>query len=174
MAQNGRTSFILPDSEGRAGPGSNGAAAQYHDASRRRDQLVRRESARRSGLFTPSALHEADSAYSPKNIEQAAQQMCEMLKNGRLSRTQLQQEQREDADRITGWRATGPPDPETDGAELVRKYQYRMAVRNRALELYDAYDLNNLTNRTRSGQTVAGQPEWKPWRKGAAGGGKVY
>lgn len=173
MAQNGRTSFIAPDSEGRAAPGSNGAA-QYLDSTRRRDRLVRRESAFRSGLFARTSLTEADSPYSDTQVEQAAQQMCDMLKTGRLTRPQLEQEQREDADRLTGWQATGPPDPHTDGAELIRKYQYRMAVRNRALELFDAFDLSNLTSRTRSGQTVPGQPERKPWRPGAGGGDKVY
>lgn len=175
MAQNGRTSFIHPDSEGAPASGSNGAA-QYLDASRRRDRLVRRESARRQSL-TPS-LHEAENepnfSYSAKDVELAAQTMFEALRGGRMMRTQVEQEQREDADRLAGWKAVGVPDSHTDGAELVQKYQYRMKVRNRALDLFDAFDLTNLTARTRAGRSTPSTPEWKPWRRGAEGGGKVY
>lgn len=174
MAQNGRTSFILPDSAGSAAPGSTGTG-QYLDAARRRDRFIRREAARRTveGGGAPRDPAAEPFHVSAKDIEQAAQAMCEQLKYGRLQRTQLEQEQREDADRLSGWRAVSP-DPHTDGAELVKKIQYRMAVRNRALDMYDTYDLANLTSRTRVGQATPEQPKWKPWRPGAEPGAKRY
>lgn len=173
MAQNGRTSFILPDSAGSAASGSTGTG-QYLDAARRRDRFIRREAARRtseSGAPRDPGAETFD--LKPGDVEKAALAMCEQLKYGRLSRTQLEQEQREDADRLAGWRAV-TPDPHTNGAELVKKIQYRMAVRNRALDMYDTYDLSNLTSRTRTGQVTPEQPKWKPWRPGAEPGAKRY
>ena len=171
MPQNGRTSFIQPDSEGAPSQPSNGSG-MYFDAMRRRDRLIRRESAlshRRHDL----TVREAD-GYSAKMVEQAADDMCDMLKAGRLVRKQVEREQRDDADRLTGWNAVGAQDRGTDGAQKVAAITYRMAVRNRALEKFDAYEFTDMTSTLRNDQVTAPQKPWKPWRPGAAPGGKTY
>lgn len=167
MAQNGRTTFTRPDSDGRDPLGSNGAA-QLHDAHRRRNSLVRRESARRAGTLTFSAQTlEATGYGSAKEIETAAQFLCDSIKAGRVALAAVQQDQIEDARRLEGWAAVGMPDAGTPQADVVAAIQKRMVIRKRALELHEVYDIDTPTSNIRAGQSVPSQPKWAPWRRGA-------
>lgn len=168
MAQNGRTTFTRPDSDGRAPLGSNGAA-QLHDAHRRRNSLVRRESARRAGTFTFTAeTLEAAGYGSAKEIETAAQFLCDSIKAGRVALAAVQQDQIEDIRRITGWQAVGMPDPSSPKADEVAAIQKRIVIRKRALELHEIYDIDTPTSNVRAGQSTPDQPKWAPWRPGAS------
>lgn len=169
MAQsNGRISFTGPDSEGARPVSSNGAGMLF-DAARRRDRLVRRESAfRRSG----SPTHNVKEAhgYTDAMVESAAQMLCDQMKSGRVTQSMVEYEQREDANRLVAWQAVGMPDAGTPDAERISKIHYRMAVRNRALELHMAYDMEPNPD----AKIVPDQPAWKPWRAGAKPGGTGY
>jgi hypothetical protein len=168
MAQNGRTSFTGPDSEG-AGPSSSNGAGMFFDAARRRSRLIQRESTFRK---TGSPQHNVKEAhgYSDKGVETAAQFLCDQMKNGRVSESMVEAEQRDDANKLTAWQAVGMPGAGTPDAEKISKIHYRMAVRNRALELHALYDMEPNPD----AKAVPGQPEWKPWRAGAAPGGTGY
>lgn len=160
MAQNGRTSFTAPDSEGARPSGSNGAG-MFFDAARRRDRLVRRESAFRR----TSPQHNVQEAYghSDEEVETAANYLCDLLKSGRVTIEQVELEQRQDADKLAGWTAVGLPQSGSENAAKVAAIHHRMAVRNRALELNAIYDMRPAPDST----ITPDQPTWKPWRPGA-------
>ena len=167
--QNGRTSFTLPDSAGGPPRGSNGAGL-LADAHRRRDRLIRREAyTRTSTRYNVTEAH----GYTDEQVDKAAQAMYDLMRVGKLTVQQVQAEQREDANRLAGWKAVGMPEGASASAEKVSAIQYRMAVRNRALELQSVFDLTSGTSQTRTRDAIT-QPSWKPWRKGAEFGGTGY
>lgn len=154
MPQNGRTTPLTPNSEGAPPEPSNGAG-QYYDMSRRRDRI--RQAALQRGIG--EATREAN-GYGKADVEKAADELCNLLKQGRVTRAQVMAEQRADTDRMVGWSAAGA-EPGTHGDRMRSQVEYRMRVRDLALAKFSAYELTSYTAHTRSGQEAPAQPPWK-------------
>ena len=158
---NGRTVLTQPDQVEQRPEG--GAAAQFVTATRRHHQVAKMEAARRRGI---GGLAEA---FDPEHGPLATQELLSLFRQGRVTRQQIEGEQRADEDRIAGFMAA-PPQPGTEGAERIKAIRYRMAVRRAALDVIDSTELALLTSTTgRSDRTVTDSPPAdRPWRQGAA------
>lgn len=146
--------------------GSRSGEAGHHqltDARRRQLRVQRRVSyAREAGLLEAQL-----SSRTKGKVEQAAKQLYEAMDSGRIGRAQVEEEQRADANRLEGWKASPPMpgSPHEDEPEIIR---YRMAVRARALEMIEAIDLAALTSPTGGyRKPLAPTPHSKPWTKGS-------
>lgn len=135
-------------------------SGQFHDAGRRR-QLVTRKAqwAREHGLLAEAA--DAD----PSAVKDAAQLLADNVKTGRLTRQQIEADQRMDESRLTGYKAA-PPDLGTRAAEVLQALKYRMAVRAAALQLIAQWELALMGSTYGTTQTVAATRPRVPWRTG--------
>jgi hypothetical protein len=141
---------------------NSASTGQFHDAARRRMLVTRKTTwAKEHGI-----LSEAIGAEDAKTVNDTAQLLADNVKTGRVTRQQIESDQRMDADRLTGFKAA-PPDPGSNAAEMLRVVKYRMAVRAKALELIANWELA-LMGPTTYGKTltVPETPTRKPWRTG--------
>ncbi len=165
MPLNGRPSMspLTPNSEGAPPDASNGAG-QFYDATRRRDRI--RIAAAQRGFG--EAMRETR-GQTKKAAEAAAEEMCNLLKQGRLRRADVEAEQRADVDRMVGLAAVGG-EPGTGADRRRADIEYRMLVRELALSKFSAYELSDSISTARPGQTTAAQPRWTQ-RPGLPSGG---
>jgi hypothetical protein len=136
--------------------------SQVRDAHRRRLLVTRKvRYAREHGL-----LNEAIDAGDREAVKDAAQLMADNVKTGRLTRQQIEADQRMDTDRLAGYKAA-PPDIGTNAAEMLQVIKYRMAVRFAALQRIAQWELA-LMGPTTYGKTltVSKTPPRVPWRSG--------
>ncbi len=152
------------------GPGYDaGGNDQLTSARRRHNAVTRRTYARESGLLNLKEMDSKAFDYSEDDLKVTAQAMFDQYKVGRITRGQIEAEQRADKDRLTGW-LVYPPQEGTQGAEMVKRLQYRMAVRARVLDQILKYELPYLvgtTGRSALDQEVSTSPPNKAWRAGA-------
>jgi hypothetical protein len=113
-------------------PNSNGERAgqsrTMHEigvANRRHAAMTRKvTAAQEAGLLERAA------GMSAKNTKMAAEVLVQQVLHGKISRQQLEEEQRADDSRLKGWEVTSPM-PGTPGADKLKAIRYRMAVRAR-------------------------------------------
>lgn len=163
---NGRTVFVETDSAGDPERAPN-SVGQFIDARRRHNLVTRLATARDQGL-----LNEAGQ-FGAKDVEAAAGEMLMQLKTGRLTRQHVEMEQKQDMDRLAGWRVVAP----AEGTELRAKMeavQYRMTVRAKALEVFTKQELTALTSTTGHHREVTDPMTRQPWRPGVAPGDQRY
>jgi hypothetical protein len=128
-------------------PNSNGERAgqsrTMHEigvANRRHAAMTRKvTAAQEAGLLERAA------GMSAKNTKMAAEVLVQQVLHGKISRQQLEEEQRADDSRLKGWEVTSPM-PGTPGADKLKAIRYRMAVRARALEQVGSIELGLLTS----------------------------
>ena len=147
------------------GPRS-GHGVSLHDTRRRYDALDRQQQHDKLAEAYTTKL----SPDNKKAVRNAADHLVDSYMAGRVSRQQIEEEQRADETRLKGWKAA-PPQPGTIFADEPDAIRYRMAVRELALEEIASLDLAvmiSTTNRDQEG--VPKLKPAKPWRAGTGHG----
>jgi|PlaIllAssembly_1097288.scaffolds.fasta_scaffold11355_6 hypothetical protein len=164
---NGRTVFVEADSGGDSEKNPSNSAGQFIDARRRHNLVTRLNTAREQGLLSEAGQ------FSKKDVEAAASEMLAQLKMGRLTRQHIEMEQKQDMDRLAGWKVVAPAEG-TDLRARMEAVQYRMTVRAAALEAFTKQELTALTSTTGHHRDVTDPMTLKPWRPGVAPGDMRY
>lgn len=144
-----------------------GHGTSLHDQRRRHDHLTRRVTyAREAGL-----LEARLSAKDKSKVTNAAKQMVAAYTANRISRQQIEEEQRADETRLKGWQVVAPQ-PGTLHEDEIGNIRYRMAVRARALEEIASLDLAVLiSSNNRERDALPRTKSAKMWSRGSGLGG---
>lgn len=143
-----------------------GHGISMHDNQRRHNYITRRVTYAKEAGIIEAALP----ADSKNKVANAARALVQSYQLGKVSRQQIEEEQRADETRLKGWEVV-KPQPGTIHAEEIPKIKYRMAVRARALEEIASLDLAVMISPT--GHDQKGRPKVpvaKPWRAGVSHG----
>lgn len=164
---NGRTVWVPPDPPDATTEANSASSASdlFVEARRRHNLIARIMGYRRQGRTREA---EEPFTFTPSDVTDAANEMLAQLKAGRITRQHVEMEQRADMDRLAGFRAAAPQ-PGSDLFERMRKVEYRMQVRQAALDAFARQELATLISSTaRPGISVTDPVLRRPWRPGAA------
>lgn len=162
---NGRTAFTEANSGSRSPKAGDAGSNSLLLQRRAHYVLDRLEQQRRSGLIV-EAVADIDVPDGQAAVREAADELVLHMRLGRVHRQQVEEEQRADINRLTGWTVVSPGRA-PEAANRIEALRYRIAVRSRALESFAKFELATLLSTTaRPGRRTEVTAPMRPWRPG--------